>query len=115
MQESILRTMAINFAVEVVLTCQPIQKEQREYILTRQIIRSATSVGANIHEAQYGESRRDFRHKLRIALKECYETEYWLEIMKSTNYLTEEQHQHLYKTASSLRFMLIKSIRTSGG
>jgi four helix bundle protein len=115
MQESILRTTAINFAIEIVHVCRPIQKEQHEYILTRQIIRSATSVGANIHEAQYGESRRDFRHKLRIALKECYETEYWLEIMTNTNYLTEDQHQHLLKTARSLRFMLIKSIRTSGG
>lgn len=115
MKDSIMRTMAIAFAIEVVQTCRPIQKEQHEYILTRQIIRSATSIGANIHEANYGESRRDFRHKLRIALKECYETEYWLEIMTSTNYLTQEQHQHLLTTAQSLRFMLIKSIRTSGG
>jgi len=76
------------------------------------VLRSGTSVGANIHEAQYAHGRADFVSKLEIALKECSETEYWLEIFYKTNKITEETYKSLKNEAGALRSILIKSCKT---
>lgn len=88
-------------------------KEKRESIISNQIGRSGTSIGANIREAQYAHSRADFIAKLQIALKEANETGYWLELLFKTNYIAEEEYQALASACASIRVMLISSINTA--
>ena len=88
-------------------------KEKRESIISNQIGRSGTSVGANIREAQYAHGKADFIAKLQIALKEANETGYWLELLYKTNYITEEQYKALNSACTSIRVMLISSINTA--
>ena len=88
--KNIILEKAYSFAVNSVLIAKNIQESKNEYILTRQLIRCSTSIGANITESQAAESRKDFIHKLKIALKEALECRYWLNLLKDTNYLSEE-------------------------
>ena len=90
-------------------------KNQRETIVSNQIGRAGTSIGANIHEAQYAHGKPDFIAKLQIALKEANETGYWLELLVKTNYIDEIQFQELDNVCSQIRVMLIKSINTAKG
>ena len=85
------REKSMRFAVRIVKLYQFLCDEKKEYTLSKQILRSGTSIGANLAEAESAISRKDFLSKLYIALKECSETLYWLELMKETEYLTEEQ------------------------
>jgi four helix bundle protein len=87
--------------------------EQKEYVLSKQILRSGTSVGANIHEAVAGESKRDFIHKLGIAVKETRETSYWLNLLKDSNYITIEQFNNLDKSCNELTRILNSIILTT--
>ena len=112
MAESKLRTLSIDFAVKIIALVKQL-KEQRENIISNQIGRSGTSIGANIHEAQYGHSKPDFIAKLQIALKEANETGYWLELLFRTGYINEQQHQELDAPCAQLRVMLIASINTA--
>ena len=93
--DSPLRKKAYQFALNVALLCKKIQEEKREYTFTKQLIKSSTSVGANVEEAQQAESRKDFIKKLSIAMKEAYESRYWINIMRDTGYATVEQIQQL--------------------
>lgn len=79
--ESILRNKSKEFAKQIVYMCRDIKANARESVLTNQLLRSGTSIGANIHEAQYAQGKKDFISKLEIAQKECFETEYWLELL----------------------------------
>ena len=81
MKESELRTRAKRFAIHIIATCDGIDTKKGRTVLVNQIVRSATSIGANIHEASYASSKQDFINKFHIALKECNETEYWIEIL----------------------------------
>ena len=112
MSNSVLFEKSKDYAVLIVNTCRTIKETKREFILTDQLIRSGTSVGANIYEANYGHSNADFIVKLEIALKECFESEYWLELLNRTNYLPDEQYKILHAMCGSLRRMLIASIKT---
>ena len=89
-----------------------ISKKQKNSVLTNQLLRAATSVGANIYEAQYAQSTKDFISKLEIALKECYESEYWLELLFETGYVEEERFLSLHNSGGALRRMLISSLNT---
>ena len=90
-------------------------KEMRETIISNQIGRSGTSIGANIREAQYAHSRADFIAKLQIALKEANETGYWLELLLKTDYIDEARYQKLDRYCTSIRAMLVASINTAKG
>ena len=81
-------------------------------MLVNQLLRSATSIGANLHEAQYAQSRKDFISKLEIAQKECYETEYWLELLYETDCIKEETYKKMQNECGSIRRMLISSLKT---
>ena len=85
--ESILRNKSKEFAKQIVYMCRDIKANARESVLTNQLLRSGTSIGANIHEAQYAQGKKDFISKLEIAQKECFETEYWLELLFETGYI----------------------------
>ena len=112
MSESKLRNMSIDFSVEIINLVKEL-KAKYEYVISNQIGRSGTSIGANIHEAQYAQGRKDFISKLEIALKEANETGYWLELLFRTNYLDEERYQSMKEQCASIRVMLIASCRTA--
>ena len=112
MSESKLRTQSMDFAVAIINLVKSL-KEKRESIISNQIGRSGTSVGANIREAQYAHSKADFISKLQIALKEANETGYWLELLYKTNYISENEYSRLDSACTSIRVMLVSSIKTA--
>ena len=112
--ESVAYQNALSFAKRIVLLCKHLNSEHQEHTLSKQILRSGTSIGANIAEARCGYSRKDFAAKIYIALKECSETLYWLELLRDTDYLTQEEFLSLHDDCETLRRMLsatTKSVR----
>ena len=103
---------AKDFAVDIVNLCKEIKETKRESVMTSQLLRSGTSVGANIHESKYAHSTADFISKMQIALKECYESEYWLELLNRTEYISDDHYQIILNSCGSIRRMLISSINT---
>ena len=112
MAESKLRTQSMDFAVSIIELVKEL-KAKRESIISNQIGRSGTSIGANIREAQYAHSKADFVSKLQIALKEANETGYWLELLYRTQYINQAQYRSLDSACAGIRVMLIASIRTA--
>ena len=110
MAESKLRELSTDFAVKIIKLCENIKGH---YSLVNQLERSATSIGANIREANYAHGKLDFIAKLQIALKECYETEYWLELFVKSDFLSRENTIDLYNQCGTIRRMLIASINTA--
>ena len=112
MSNSPLRDKSKEFAKEIVALCREIKSNHKESVLTNQLLRSGTSIGANLHEAQYAQGTKDFISKLEIAQKECFETEYWIELLYETGYMTETQYKPLKNECGAIRRMLIASINT---
>lgn len=112
MAESKLRDFSKVFAKEIVLLCREIKSNHRETVLTNQLLRSGTSIGANIHEAQYAQGTKDFISKFEIALKECYESEYWLELLYETGYIDKDKYSKIQNNCGAIRRMLISTVRT---
>ena len=110
MTDNILVDLSMDFSVEIVGLCESIKGKS---VLTNQILRSGTSIGANIHEANYAHSRADFISKMQIALKECYETEYWLNLFTRTNIITDDTYKKAQKDCGKIRKILISSINTA--
>ena len=106
---------AKDLAVDILKLCKNIKETNRESIITNQLMRSGTSVGANIHESKYAHSKADFVSKMQIALKECYESEYWLELLFRTDYINEDQYKRMLNDCGRIRRMLISSINTVNG
>jgi four helix bundle protein len=113
MKKSPLREKTYLFAIEVVLTYKMLTIEKREYVMSKQLLRSGTNPGAMIREAQSAESKADFIHKLKVAHKEISETIYWLELLTATKYLTENDFKNLNTPATEILRMLISSINTA--
>lgn len=112
MKENRLAELSMEFSVDIINLVRQL-KENREAIISNQIGRSGTSIGANIHEAQYAQGKKDFISKLEIALKEASETGYWLELLHRTNYIDEQSYKSLSAKCTSLRVMLIASCKTA--
>ena len=110
MADSKLRNLSTDFAVKVIKLCDSVKGH---YSLVNQLERSSTSIGANIHEANYAHSKADFIAKFQIALKECYETEYWIELFVKSELLNCEIAKELYNQCGTIRRMLISSINTA--
>lgn len=115
MKENKLVELSKLFAVDIVNLCTQIKESQKCNVLLNQLLRSGTSVGANIHEANYASSRADFINKFQIALKECYESDYWLGLFKETKMITEDEYADMYGKCSKIRKLLISSINTAKG
>ena len=113
MKDNILVSLSKEFAVDIIQLCTQLKENKRSSILINQLLRCGTSIGANIHEGNYASSRADFINKFQIALKECYETEYWLDIFKSSGIITNEQYSAIFSKCSKLRKMLSASINTA--
>lgn len=112
MGESVLREKSKEFAKKIIFATREIKSRNKESVITNQLLRSGTSIGANIHEAQYAHGTADFISKLEIALKECFESEYWLELLFETGYLEEKQYKKLANDCGAIRKMLISSCNT---
>lgn len=112
MAESKLRCLSMEFSVDVIELVKYL-KSVKETIISNQIGRSGTSIGANIYEAQYAQGKKDFISKLEIALKEASETGYWLELLYRTNYVDEQTFKSLSSKCTSLRAMLVASCKTA--
>jgi len=112
MSDSILRTKSKSFAKDIVFLCRKLKQNGVESALINQLLRCGTSVGANIYEAQYGQGTKDFISKFEIALKECNESEFWLELLKDTNSIGEEDFLQFQKSCIELRRMLVSSVTT---
>ena len=91
MKDNVVQTKSYAFAIKIVKTCKWLQTEKKEFVLSKQLLRSGTSIGANIEEAIGGQSRKDFFAKLTISYKEARETKYWIRLLTDTNYFTKEQ------------------------
>jgi len=113
MKENTLVNLSKQFAVNIVNLCSEIKEHRKSNVLLNQLLRSGTSIGANIHEANYASSKADFINKFQIALKECYETDYWLGLFKDTNIITDEEYNSLFSQCSKLRKLLISSVTTA--
>ncbi len=114
MRENEIQNKSIAYAKRIVAAYQYLCQDKKEFILSKQLLRCGTSIGANVTEAQYGSSRKDFLNKLYIALKECAETLYWLELLASGGYFTDAEYQSLYSDGEELRKILssiTKSVR----
>lgn len=101
------------FAIRIVKLYQYLMKEHREFVLSKQILRSGTSIGANVKEAVQGQSRADFSSKMNIALKEAVETEYWLELLHETNYLDDRAFQGIYRECQELIKILVAILKST--
>ena len=112
MKENKLAELSMDFSVDVINLVKYL-KSNHESIISNQIGRSGTSIGANIHEAQYAQGKKDFVSKLEIALKEASETGYWLELLFRTKYIDDQTFKELSAKCTSLRVMLIASCKTA--
>ncbi len=107
------RQKSLKYAVRIVNLSKYLREEKNEYTLSKQILRSGTSIGANIAEAEAAVSRKDFLSKNYIAFKECFETLYWLELLKETDYITSEMYQSMYQDCEELRKLLSSITKTT--
>ena len=112
-KDSILKQKSMAFAKRVVCLYQFLSREKQEFVMSKQVLRSGTSIGANIAEAIYGSSRKDFVAKLQIAKKEAAETLYWLDLLNSCNYIPDELYSSLHTDCRELLLMLTSAIKTS--
>ena len=113
MKENVIKNKSFNFAVRIVKLNKYLWDEKNEYVLSKQLLRSGTSIGANVCESENAQSTDDFIHKLNIALKEANETEYWLKLLIHTEYITKEQYESISKDCKELNRILITIIRTT--
>ena len=110
---NVILEKSMDFAVRIVRLCRYLNDEKCENVMSKQLLRSGTSIGANAHEAVYGQSKNDFIAKMSIALKEASETEYWLKILYRTEYLSKEAYESIQKDCSEIAKILISIVRTS--
>lgn len=111
--ESVVKIKSLAFAKRVIKLYKFLCDEHKEFVLSKQLLRSGTSIGANITEAQCGFSRKDFLYKIQVAYKECAETSYWLELLVSSDYLTEEQYNSINSDCSEIMKLLSSITKTT--
>ena len=114
-RDSILRKKSFDFAVRIINLYKYLKKRHGEYIISQQVMRAGTSIGALIREAEFAESRKDFMHKLHIGLKEANESIYWIELLYATEYIDKVMFESMHKDSLELLRMLVSSIKTIKG
>lgn len=113
MSKSILRDKSYAFAILIVKLSRFLMSEKKEYVLSKQLLRSGTSIGALIREAEFAQSKNDFINKMSISLKEANETLYWIDLLKDTNYIDNKEYKVHYSMNKELVAMLVSSIKTA--
>ncbi len=113
MGKSVVREKSYLFAIDIVDLYKKLIKENKEFVLSKQLLRSGTSIGANIREAKHSQSKADFIHKFSISQKETEETMYWLDLLYDTNYISEELHSDLHDKCMQLQNIITKIIVTT--
>ncbi|MDI1316164.1 four helix bundle protein [Flavobacterium sp.] len=113
-KQNVIKQKSFTFAIEIV-TLYKILVERKEFVLSKQLLRSGTSIGANVREAEHAQSKADFIHKLSIALKEANETEYWMDLLFETQYISETEFQAIKPKITELLKILVSIINTSKG
>lgn len=113
MEANVVLLKSKNFAIRIVNLYKLLTENKNEYVLSKQLLRSGTSIGANITEAECGISKKDFLAKMYIAFKECAETKYWLELLHSTNYITEKEYNSILSDCEELLKILSSITKTT--
>ena len=113
MQENVLTVKSYEFALRIVKLYRYLVEEKKEFVLSKQVLRSGTSIGANIAEGNQAQSKADFVHKLSISHKEAFETEYWLCLLRDSGFLTAKQTESLIESCKELQKILTASIKTA--
>ena len=113
MRENVIKIKSFAFALRVVRLYQFLCNEKKEYILSKQLLRSGTSVGAMVREAEHAETKADFKHKMGIAQKEINETIYWLELLNETEYMTKDQFENINNEAIEIIKLITSIIKTT--
>lgn len=112
-KENIIKIKSYGFAIRIVNLYKILVEEKKEYILAKQLLRAGTSIGALVRESEHAESKADFIHKLSVALKEANESEYWLDILYDTKFITSQMHKSITKDNKELLKLLTAIIKTS--
>ena len=113
MGTSVLKDKSYAFALRIVKLARYLQDQKKEFILSKQTLRSGTSIGAMIFEGEFGQSKADFINKMYVALKEANETDYWLSLLKDSGFITKKMHQSMSEDNKELIAMLVSTIKTS--
>lgn len=113
MKQNILKTKSFDFAIRIINLYKFLKKQHSEYILSQQIVKSGTSIGALVREAEHAESLKDFAHKLNIGLKEANESMYWLDLLYATGFISEKMYKSIIKDCEELLKLLIASVKTT--
>ena len=113
MKNNIIKDKSYSFALRVVKMCRYLTSEKQEYVLSKQVLRSGTSIGALVMEAEHAQSRADFVNKMNVALKEANETTYWLSLLKDSGYIDEQMFNSILPQSEELLKILISIVKTS--
>ena len=113
MKENVIKSKSFDFALRIIKLCKYLIDTKKEFVLSKQILRSGTSIGALIRESEHAESTADFIHKLSIALKEANETEYWLQLLYKSNLITEKEFESIKSDLTELLKLLTSIIKTT--
>lgn len=113
MKKNVIKEKSFEFALRIVKLNKFLQTEMKEYVLSKQILRSGTAIGALVREAEHAESKADYIHKLSISLKEANEAEYWLELLHKSDYITEDTFESLSESLVEILRLLISIIKSS--
>ena len=109
---NLIQEKSFCFALRIVNLCKYLHSEKKEFILSKQLLRSGTSIGANVAESEHAQSRADFGSKLNIALKEAAETDYWLRLLHKADYLNDEEFQSIYADCQEIERLLAATVKT---
>ena len=115
MKENIIKNKSFDFALRIVKLYQHLTESKREFVLSKQLLRSGTSIGALVRESEHAESKADFIHKLSISLKEANESDYWLELLFQSNYIDEREYNSIKIDLEEILKLLVSIIKTSKG
>ena len=113
MKNNIIKDKSYGFALRIVKMCRYLTSEKQEYVLSKQVLRSGTSIGALVMEAEHAQSRADFINKMNVALKEANETTYWLSLLKDSGYIDEQMFNSIFPQSEELLKILISIVKTS--
>ena len=113
LNKNIVKEKSFDFAIRIVKLYKYLMEEKKEFVLSKQVLRSGTSIGANINEAQQAQSKKDFLMKMNIALKECTETRYWIDLLSATDYINQEQKISIINDCIELEKLLTSIVKTT--